>query len=217
LKRGKKMKTIFMVTILIGIMFGIQPDLFGQAKTKSASKTVKPCQRPSLYQPQQKIVAPAKVNVGDKFSIFDGDNKSGAGMGSGRGQGVGTGTGDGVGQGVGNGTGSGSTTEKKTTAETETPLTLRNVPPTADIYIFSKPRPSYTEAARAEQVNGEVILRVTFLASGKIGKISVVKGLPNGLTEQAKAAAEKIRFEPARRNCKELTVTKQVTYSFMLY
>jgi TonB family protein len=66
-------------------------------------------------------------------------------------------------------------------------------------------------------VQGTVILRVTFLASGQVGSISPVKGLPNGLTEQAIAAARSIRFEPAKNNGVAQTVTKQVEYTFSIY
>ena len=60
-------------------------------------------------------------------------------------------------------------------------------------------------------------LRVTFNANGTIGGISAVSGLPNGLTEQAIAAARGIRFEPAKKNGVPYTVTKQVAYTFTLY
>ncbi|HQY68390.1 MAG TPA: energy transducer TonB, partial [Pyrinomonadaceae bacterium] len=93
----------------------------------------------------------------------------------------------------------------------------RPVGVTAPMKILAKPKPSYTDAARQNQVQGTVILRVTFLASGAIGSISPVKGLPNGLTEQAIAAARSIRFEPAKSNGVGQTVTKQVEYTFSIY
>jgi hypothetical protein len=55
--------------------------------------------------------------------------------------------------------------------------------------IFIKPRPNYTDAARQNQVEGKVRLRVNFLATGKIGSVSPIISLPDGLTEQAMAAA----------------------------
>ncbi len=83
--------------------------------------------------------------------------------------------------------------------------------------INSKPRPGYTDAARQNNIQGTVILRVTFLGSGQIGSVSVVKGLPNGLSEQAIAAAKRISFEPAKTNGVGQTVTKQVEYTFSIY
>ena len=67
------------------------------------------------------------------------------------------------------------------------------------------------------KVEGVVRLRVTFLASGEIGEITVVSGLPNGLTEEAVKAARSIRFEPAKKNGVPYSVTKTVEYTFTLY
>lgn len=88
---------------------------------------------------------------------------------------------------------------------------------TTALRILSKPRPVYTDAARQNQVTGTVRLRITFLASGQIGSISPVVGLPDGLTEQAIAAAAKIKFEPQKVNGVPQTVTKQIEYSFYIY
>lgn len=85
------------------------------------------------------------------------------------------------------------------------------------LQILSKPRPSYTEAARSENIEGTVILRVTFLASGKIGAVTPVKRLPNGLTDEAIEAAKQIEFEPAVENGRPVSVTKQVEYTFSIY
>jgi outer membrane biosynthesis protein TonB len=80
--------------------------------------------------------------------------------------------------------------------------------------IISKPRAALTTNAN---VQGVVRLRVTFLYCGKIGEISPVSRLPNGLTESAIEAARKIRFEPAMKNGKPVNVTKIVEYTFTLY
>ncbi len=86
-----------------------------------------------------------------------------------------------------------------------------------NIRIVFKPYPKYSDAARKASVQGTVSLRVTFLASGAIGNISVVKELPNGLTEQAIAAASKIVFIPLQRNGIYYSVTKVLEYSFSIY
>jgi TonB family protein len=80
--------------------------------------------------------------------------------------------------------------------------------------IISKPKPLYTDEARQNNVSGTVILRVTFLASGQIGGISVVKSLSFGLTEQAIAAVRKMRFDPAKVNGIPQNVTRLVEYTF---
>ena len=83
--------------------------------------------------------------------------------------------------------------------------------------ILYKPRPLYTAQARANNVQGKVVLRVTFLASGKIGSISPVSELPDGLTEQAIVAAKQMRFEPATKNGQPVTVIKSVQFNFTIY
>ncbi len=139
----------------------------------------------------------------------------GSGRGTGQGNGNGTGAGNGNGSGWGNGNGNGNG-DGSGDGDGDPPPP-RPVGVTAPLKILAKPKPSYTDSARQNQVQGTVILRVTFLASGAIGSISPVKGLPNGLTEQAIAAARSIRFEPAKSNGVGQTVTKQVEYTFSIY
>jgi len=138
----------------------------------------------------------------------------GSGRGTGQGNGNGTGAGNGNGSGFGNGDGNGN---GNGTGDGDGDGPPPPVGVTQALKILAKPKPSYTDSARQNQVQGTVILRVTFLASGGIGSISPVKGLPNGLTEQAIAAARSIRFEPAKRNGIGQTVTKQVEYTFSIY
>jgi TonB family protein len=85
------------------------------------------------------------------------------------------------------------------------------------IVVISKPRPSYTDKARHSNTQGTVVLRVTFLSNGGVGSISPTKELPDGLTEQAIAAARKIAFLPAIADGLPITVTKQVEYTFSIY
>ena len=85
------------------------------------------------------------------------------------------------------------------------------------IKIIAKPHPNYTVEARANFIEGDVLLRVVFLAKGKIGNITPVKELPFGLTEQAIEAARQIKFEPMIKNGQATTVVKQVQYSFTIY
>ena len=137
----------------------------------------------------------------------------GTGQGSGRGSGAGSGTGSGYGSGLGSGNGSG-------TGDGDRGVGAPPPPPvgvTQGLKILSKPRPGYTDSARQANIQGTVILRVTFLASGQIGSIAPVKGLPSGLTEQAIAAARRISFEPAKRNGIGQSVTRQIEYTFSIY
>lgn len=63
-------------------------------------------------------------------------------------------------------------------------------------------------------IRGSVRLRVEFLASGKIGTITVISELPLGATENAIEAARKIVFAPERKNSQNVTVYKIIGYNF---
>jgi TonB family protein len=85
------------------------------------------------------------------------------------------------------------------------------------VKLVMKPEPSYTEAARQHQVVGTVILKVVFACNGSVEDISAVKELPQGLTEQAIAAARKIKYIPAVKDGKFASLRMQLEYNFNLY
>jgi TonB family protein len=62
----------------------------------------------------------------------------------------------------------------------------------------------------------KVILLVVFQADGKITGIKVIQGLPDGLTEKAVEAAQKIRFEPAMKDGVPVNVRAKIDYNFSL-
>ena len=68
------------------------------------------------------------------------------------------------------------------------------------VELLFKPRPTYTAEARQLHVEGEVLVEVTFTASGRLQVRRVVKGLGHGLDESALRAAEQIKFRPALRD-----------------
>ena len=69
--------------------------------------------------------------------------------------------------------------------------------PTSGVEITFKPTPDYTDDARAQHIEGEVILSVNFTTTGEVRVERVVKGLGHGLDEKAIDAAMQIRFKPA--------------------
>ena len=83
--------------------------------------------------------------------------------------------------------------------------------------LISKPEPQYTEEARRNQVTGTVMLRVVFSSSGQVEQIRAVSPLPFGLTERAIAAARQIKFVPAAKGGRPVSVWMQLEYNFNLY
>ena len=53
-----------------------------------------------------------------------------------------------------------------------------------------------------------------FSAEGKVKDITVIKGLPDGLTESAIQAAKKINFAPAIKAAKPISINVRLEYSF---
>jgi TonB family protein len=83
--------------------------------------------------------------------------------------------------------------------------------------VLKKQEPIYTASARQHQVNGTVVLRAVFAADGQVKHIFVVRGLPDGLTEQAIAAARAIKFIPATRDGKAVSMWMELQYNFSSY
>jgi len=83
--------------------------------------------------------------------------------------------------------------------------------------ITFKPEPGFTEEARKNNVTGVVRLRAILHASGGVQNISVVKGLPDGLTEKAISAARQIRFTPAEKDGRSVSQYVVLEYNFNIY
>jgi TonB family protein len=66
--------------------------------------------------------------------------------------------------------------------------------------ILFKPTPAYTQEARNQRIEGEVLLEVVLEASGSLRVVRVVHGLGHGLDDNAVKAAEQIHFKPAMRD-----------------
>lgn len=81
----------------------------------------------------------------------------------------------------------------------------------------SRPEPDYTDDARRNQVTGTVLLKATFLSSGKVADIEVLEGLKHGLTQKAVEAASKLKFIPAKKNGRFVSQYAELEYNFNLY
>lgn len=86
-----------------------------------------------------------------------------------------------------------------------------------EIVFKSKPHPSYTDAARQNLVQGTISVAVEFGADGKIKNAFAFNTLPEGLTETALKAVAKIKFEPATKDGKPVSVIKIIEYSYSIY
>jgi len=82
--------------------------------------------------------------------------------------------------------------------------------------LLTRPQPSYTEDARKNEISGTVVLKVVFAKNGQVMNIRTVSGLPYGLTEQAIKAARKIKFTPAMKEGKPVSMWMQLEYNFNL-
>jgi TonB family protein len=83
--------------------------------------------------------------------------------------------------------------------------------------IIMRPEPSYTETARQNGITGTVVLKVVFNSSGAVTGIRTVSDLPMGLTERAITAARQIKFMPASKDGKFVSMWIQLEYNFNLY
>jgi TonB family protein len=65
--------------------------------------------------------------------------------------------------------------------------------------LLYKVRPNYTEEARKNKIQGIVVARILIGADGTVKKVQIVRGLPDGLNEEAIRAAYQMRFKPATK------------------
>ena len=142
------------------------------------------------------------------------------GIGTNRGTGVGTGFGPGAGAGRDGNTGDGPKQlgccgRGGSSDAGDGPLRGSDVDQRAR--LLSKPEPQYTEEARKNQISGTVMLRAIFSRSGEVIQIRALHTLPFGLTERAIAAARQIKFVPAMKDGRAVSVYMQLEYNFNLY
>ena len=83
--------------------------------------------------------------------------------------------------------------------------------------ITAKPQPDFTDEALENDVYGVVRLRAVLTSKGDVKNVSVIKGLPDGLTEKAIAAAMHIRFTPALRYGHTVSQYVTLEYNFQIY
>ena len=107
------------------------------------------------------------------------------------------------------------TSQSQTDESTENPLLGKQV--NRKVVVVMKPEPMYTEEARQKGMTGTVVLKVVFHSDGSVGKMSTIADLPYGLTEKAIEAARKIKFIPAVKDGKFVSMWMQLEYNFNFY
>ena len=85
------------------------------------------------------------------------------------------------------------------------------------VRVVMKPEPRYNELARQKRTVGRVTVKALFSCNGSVTDIRVLEELPNGLTDQAIAALKKVKFVPAVKNGKYVSMWMQLEYNFNLY
>jgi TonB family protein len=96
------------------------------------------------------------------------------------------------------------------------PAVHPQAPQTTPIVVLAKPLPAYTAEARQLKIEGDVTLEVRFLASGQVQVLRVIAGLGHGLDEQARLAAERIRFKPATRDGQPIDQVSVIHVTFQM-
>ena len=74
--------------------------------------------------------------------------------------------------------------------------------------------PTLTSEAKAHGVSGRVLLNAVLCRTGKVTDITVVEGLPYGVTEKAIEAARNTQFQPAEINGRTVSAATQFDYHF---
>ena len=126
---------------------------------------------------------------------------AGDNTGAGRGAGVGDGTGAGIGAGAGGGIGGGP---YRPGSGIQPPKLLREV------------KADYSEEARRRGISGDVILEIVVRQDGRVGDITVLRGLGAGLDQRATAAVRQWLFSPAMRMGTPVDVLVEVAVEFSL-
>ena len=138
---------------------------------------------------------------GVSYGTFTGPG-SGGGIGEGVGTGIGPGRGPGLGAGSDGGTGGGA---------------YRPGGSVTAPRVTTVVKPTYTNDALAQKIQGTVVLELIVQANGLPSDIRIVRSLdPGGLDEQAIIAARQWRFEPGRLSGMPVNVLVTVMLDFWI-
>ena len=80
--------------------------------------------------------------------------------------------------------------------------------------ILTKPEPCDTREARMHSFHGKVVLNAILASDGHVTNITIIKGLPYGLTTKSMEAALLIKFRPATKDGKFVSEWVRIEYEF---
>lgn len=80
--------------------------------------------------------------------------------------------------------------------------------------ILSRPKPTYPDEDRKNQVSGTVVLRGVFSKGGTVTNLRVVSGLTDAINAMCLKAARQIKFAPATKNGLTVSQYIQIEYNF---
>lgn len=84
--------------------------------------------------------------------------------------------------------------------------------------VVKEVKPSYTDAAKRERIQGSVTLEVVVLKDGTVGEVVVTRSLDQtyGLDEQAVKAARQWQFKPGKKDGQPVPVRVELEFTFTL-
>ena len=84
--------------------------------------------------------------------------------------------------------------------------------------VLREVKPAYTDSAKRERIQGNVMLEAVVKEDGTVGDVRVVKSLDtrHGLDEEAVKAMKEWRFKPGSKEGKAVAVAVQVEMTFTL-
>ena len=80
--------------------------------------------------------------------------------------------------------------------------------------ILKKPEPSGTNEARQHSFHGMIVLHAILGANGRVTNVTIVEGLPYGLTKKSIEAALLIKFRPATKDGEFVSEWVRLEYEF---
>ncbi len=105
----------------------------------------------------------------------------------------------------------------KNVEENDSPEQINDKSNQKPLIILSQSHAGYTDLARRNNIQGKILLNISFGRDGQIKKINVVKSLKYGLVEKTIEAARRFRFLPQETDGKPQDVTKVIQYNFSIY